>query len=365
PVILALLLKQRSTIIFVNSRSLCERLSQRLNDLAQKELVRAHHGSLSLRKRSEIEESLKDGSLRGIVATSSLELGIDMGAVDMVVLVESPGSVARGLQRVGRAGHSVGEKSAGVMFPKFRGDLLECAVVAERMRQGELEPVVVPQNCLDVLAQQLVAMCIDKPVHVDALHAQVTKSYPFHALSPALLRATLDMLSGTYPSDEFADLRPHLSWDRSSDMLHARRGGRLAAIFSAGTIVDRGHFGVFLVGDGPRVGELDEEMVHESRRGDTFLLGASTWRIEEITRDRVVVSPAPGEPGKMPFWRGEGPGRPIELGRAIGAFVRQLSEMAPAQARKHLQGRVGLDTFAAGNLLQYIQAQKEACGVVP
>ncbi|HUP25661.1 MAG TPA: DEAD/DEAH box helicase [Thermoanaerobaculia bacterium] len=386
PRLLDLILEHRSTIVFVNSRGLCERLAQRLEDLWRERcgtpddaaaaadavgagpvatLVRAHHGSVSHERRAEIEEALKAGRLRALVATSSLELGIDMGAVDLVVLVESPGSVARGLQRVGRAGHGVGETSRGVIFPKFKGDLLECAVVAERMLAGDLEPLAVPKNPLDVLAQQMAAACADEPRAVADLERLARRAYPFRDLTPELLRAVLEMLSGRYPSDELADLRPTLSWDRSRDVLEPRRGTRMLTLLNAGTIPDRGLFAVQLGADGPRLGELDEEMVYESRRGDTFLLGASTWRVADITRDRVIVEPAPGQPGRMPFWRGDGPGRPIELGRAVGAFVRELTDGKSTRASQRLTAGGILDELAARNLLEYLEEQRQATGVVP
>jgi ATP-dependent Lhr-like helicase len=368
PEILDLLRAHRSTIIFVNSRSLSERLAQRLNDLDASTgapLVRAHHGSLSHAKRNEIEESLKRGELRGIVATSSLELGIDMGAVDLVILVESPGSVARGLQRVGRSGHSVGERSKGAIFPKFKGDLLECAVVAERMLEGALEPVRVPENPLDVLAQQVVAICCEKPTRVDDLLALVRRARPFRELTRELLVSVVEMLSGHYPAGDWADLRPRLVWDRSRDVLSARAGAKMISLLNAGTIPDRGLYSVHIGDTGPRIGELDEEMVYESRRGETFYLGASTWRIEAITRDRVIVSPAPGEPGKTPFWRGDGPGRPIELGCALGRFVRELSETEPVEAASWVSRRAPLDSNAAENLVRYVEEQKEHTGSLP
>ncbi|MGA7982586.1 MAG: DEAD/DEAH box helicase, partial [Chromatiaceae bacterium] len=314
PALLAEIRGRRSTIIFVNSRGLCERLCQRLNELAGEDLVRAHHGSVSHEQRAEIEEGLKRGALRAIVATSSLELGVDMGAVDQVLLVESPGSVARGLQRVGRAGHGVGEVSSGRIFPKFRGDLLECAVVASRMLAGDLEPFRMPNNALDVLAQQVAALCVEGTRSVGEICRLIRRAGPYRELSRAALEAVVDMLSGRYPSSDFADLRPLLSWDHAADTLSARRGAPMLVRLNAGTIPDRGSYGVYLGPEGPRVGELDEEMVFETKAGDNILLGASTWRVESITRDRVVVAPAPGEPGRLPFWRGEGPGRPVELG---------------------------------------------------
>ncbi|RYU62432.1 DEAD/DEAH box helicase [Methylolobus aquaticus] len=355
----------RSTLIFVNSRGLCERLAQRLNDEAGEDLVRAHHGSVSPAQRAEIEDQLKRGGIRGIVATSSLELGIDMGAIDLVVLVESPGSVARGLQRVGRAGHQVGQTSVGRIYPKFRGDLLECAVIGQRMLHGEIEPIQVPQNVLDVLAQQVVAQCVVHPSTVDELLQCCRRAHPYRTLSRPLLEAVLDMLAGRYTENEFADLRPLLAWDRAADRLSPRRGAAMRSRLNAGTIPDRGNYGVYLVPNGPRVGELDEEMVFETRTGDCVLLGATTWRVEEITRDRVLVSPAPGEPGRLPFWRGEGPGRPLVVGRALGELLRELSGKGPAQRRRWLQEETPLDELAAQNLAAYLDEQQQATGTLP
>jgi ATP-dependent helicase Lhr and Lhr-like helicase len=365
PKILELIRAHRTTLVFVNSRALCERLAQRLNEQAGEELVRAHHGSLAHDQRREIEEALKAGHLPAIVATSSLELGIDMGAVDMVVLVESPGSVASGLQRVGRAGHQVGERSAGRIFPKHRGDLLEAAVVAQRMREGAIESIRIPRNPLDVLAQHIVAMASVQSWRVPELAAAVRRAAGYRDLPDAALTGVLDMLSGLYPSHAFAELRPRITWDRQRDAIEARRGARMLVAVNAGTIPDRGLFGVHLGEGGPRVGELDEEMVHESQPGQTFMLGATTWRIQEITRDRVIVEPAPGEPGRLPFWKGEGPGRPLELGRALGRFTRQLSALGEAEAMTLLQGHHGLDRRAAANLVGYLAEQREATGSLP
>lgn len=365
PELLRLVREHRTTLIFANSRLLTERLCAALNELAGEEIARAHHGSISHARRREIEDALKSGQIPCIVATSSLELGIDMGAIDLVIQVESPGASARGLQRIGRAGHQVGETSVGRIFPKHRGDLLEAVVVAERMLRGALEPVAVPTNCLDVLAQQVVAMvAMEEGLTVDEVFERVRRAWPYRALSRAALVATLDMLDGRYPSDAFADLRPRLSWDRATDALRPRKGARMLAVLNAGTIPDRGLYGVFRE-DGARIGELDEEMVFETRAGDTLVLGASTWRVQEITRDRVIVVPAPGEPGRMPFWRGEGPGRPIEIGRDLGRFLRELGDR-PAEARADwLAERVPLDPAAITNLLDYIDAQREATGCVP
>ncbi|MDJ0928480.1 MAG: DEAD/DEAH box helicase [Gammaproteobacteria bacterium] len=365
PQLLSSIQAHRATIVFVNSRGLCERLAQKLNELADEELVRAHHGSISHEKRADIEESLKAGQLRGIVATSSLELGIDMGAVDQVLLVESPGSVARGLQRIGRAGHQVGAVSSGQIFPKFRGDLLECAVISQRMLAGELEALAMPGNPLDVLSQQIVAMCSQHEQSIDELLRIVSRAAPYRELSRSALEAVLDMLSGRYPSSDFADLKPLLSWDRATDTLAPRRGAAMVARMNAGTIPDRGSFAVTLGEDGPRVGELDEEMVFETRLGDVIMLGASSWRVEAISRDRVAVSPAPGEPGRLPFWRGEGPGRPVELGRAIGEFLRRLSRLGRSRRVDWLETHTPLDRFAAENLATYIDEQKTQTGTLP
>jgi ATP-dependent Lhr-like helicase len=368
PELLELVRQHRSTIIFVNNRRGAERLAVRLNELAAEDtdgepvyIARAHHGSLAREERLVVEDLLKSGELPCLVATSSLELGIDMGAVDLVIQVESPKSVTAGLQRIGRAGHGVGEVSRGRIFPKFRADLLECAVVAKRMRDGDIEPTVVPRNPLDVLAQQIVAMtATGDEWKVADLHETVCRAYPFAELSRELLDGVLDMLDGRYPSDEFAELRPRIVWDRVADTIRARRGALQLAVTNAGTIPDRGLYGVHLP-DGRRVGELDEEMVYEARPGQTFLLGASTWRIEEITRDRVIVTPAPGAPGAVPFWRGDGVGRPKELGRAIGAFSREAVDREPAE----LATEFDLDERAAQNLVAFLREQQEATRVVP
>ena len=397
PKLLELVLDHRSTLIFVNARRLAERLAAKLNELHAEqqrevalraegldgvdlelalaepptdpppELVKAHHGSLSRERRLQVEDELKSGQLRGLVATSSLELGIDMGAVDLVVQVASPGAVSRGLQRIGRAGHQVGEPSRGVLMPKYRGDLVETAVVARRMHDGAIEATRYPRNPLDVLAQQLVAMAAMDTWDVPAIAQLVRRAAPFQELADEVLAAVLDLLSGRYPSEEFAELRARLVWDRTEDTIRARRGAQRLAVTNPGTIPDRGLFGVFLP-DGTRVGELDEEMVHESRAGETFVLGASTWRIEDITFERVVVTPAPGEPGKLPFWHGDGPGRPFELGAAIGAFLREVGARAATDRDAevaHLRERHDLDAWAADNLLAYLEEQQAATGTLP
>ncbi|HEX2302650.1 MAG TPA: DEAD/DEAH box helicase [Gaiella sp.] len=367
PALLELVRAHRSTIVFVNNRRLAERLALRINELAEadvggaherREVARAHHGSLAREQRVLIEEDLKAGRIPCLVATSSLELGIDMGAVDLVVQVESPKSVARGLQRVGRAGHELGATSKGRIFPKFRADLLECAVVAKAMREGAIEETAIPRNPLDVLAQQVVAICADEEIAVDDLHALVRGAYPFADLARQQLENVLDMLAGRYPSDEFAELRPRIVWDRTAGVIRGRTGARRLAVTNAGTIPDRGLYGVFQVDGGGRVGELDEEMVYEAREGQTFMLGASTWRIEEITRDRVLVSPAPGVPGAVPFWKGEGVGRPYELGRRIGEAVRTLSALSDESASDKLRGDYHLDDLAVRNLVVFLREQE-------
>ena len=418
PRLLELVQSHNSTLIFTNARRLAERLAARLNELhlegqdreAQQareggdshgsdgpvhvgesietllqapppvplgdeqvgtgaaegvELVKAHHGSLSRQRRLLIEDELKRGELRGLVATSTLELGIDMGAVDLVVQVASPGSVASGLQRIGRAGHRVGEPSRGRIFPKHRADLLEAAAVVERMHLGEVEHTHYLRNPIDVAAQQIVAMCAMDDWPIERLSAVLRRCAGFAELSDEVLHSVLELLSGTYPAEEFSELRPRVVWDRVSGVLRGRAGAQRLAVTNAGTIPDRGLFGVFLP-DGTRVGELDEEMVYESRVGETFLLGASTWRIIDITFDRVVVTPAPGELGKMPFWHGDGPGRPIELGRAVGQLVRELRSEGDADAvAARLRQRCGLDEAAAANLLAYLEDQAAATGAVP
>jgi ATP-dependent Lhr-like helicase len=433
PRLLELIRARNSTILFVNSRQVAERLAGALNELAGEPIARAHHGSLAAAQRSVIEEQLKAGEIRALCATSTLELGIDMGAVDLVIQIEAPPSVASGMQRIGRAGHSVDAVSEGILFPKYRADLVACAAVTRAMHEGHIESTRFPRNPLDVLAQQIVAIVAHPPgivtprkarplkkstgfspymnsaqatgasapegiststqtlgapgpdfgtgesttadpdtpkpeVNVDALYNLVRSAAPFGALTRAAFDGVLDLLSGRYPSDEFAELRPRLTWDRIRNVVTARDGSLRLAILNAGTIPDRGLYGVFLAhtdGKAVRVGELDEEMVFESRPGETFILGASTWRIVEITFDRVLVTPAPGEPGKMPFWKGDGPGRPLEFGRRIGALVRELRALPRQAALTRLVTEHDLDPGAAENLLQFLADQEAATGSVP
>ncbi|MBT2584783.1 ATP-dependent helicase [Arthrobacter sp. ISL-95] len=433
--IVDLVLSKQSTIVFANSRRLAERLTARLNEIyaerqlmavggsewaapdaapeanigvpvstatpahmmaqagsttgADPVLARAHHGSVSKDQRAMIEDDLKSGRLRCVVATSSLELGIDMGAVDLVVQVESPPSVASGLQRVGRAGHQVGEISEGVLFPKHRADLLHTSVTVERMLSGQIERLSIPANPLDILAQQTVAATALGSIDVEDWFSTVRRSAPFASLPRSAFEATLDLLAGRYPSDEFAELRPRIIWDRHAGTIEGRPGAQRLAVTSGGTIPDRGLFGVYIIGTevegsaspgntdgseptasaraakgGRRVGELDEEMVYESRVGDVFALGATSWKIEDITHDRVLVSPAFGQPGKLPFWKGDSLGRPVDLGRALGAFIRELSAADEGPAMERCQAS-GLDAFAASNLIQYLREQKEATEIVP
>jgi ATP-dependent helicase Lhr and Lhr-like helicase len=368
PRLVELVRTHRSTLIFVNSRRLAERLAAALNELAGEVLVRSHHGSLARPQRIEVEDRLKAGLIRGLVATSSLELGIDMGAIDLVVQIEAPPSVASGLQRIGRAGHTIGAPSRGIVVPKFRGDLVACAAVTRAMREGRIEASRYPRNPLDVLAQQIVAMVSMEDWPADGLFETIRGAAPFAELRRGIFDGVLDMLSGRYPSDDFADLRPRITWNRLTNLLTARGGARRVAVVNGGTIPDRGLYGVFLLGErgpGARVGELDEEMVFESRVGETFLLGASTWRIEDLTHDRVLVSPAPGEPGKMPFWKADAAGRPLELGTLIGEMVRALGTMPRAAAIERLVRHHDLDERAAANLMQYLADQTAAAGGVP
>jgi ATP-dependent helicase Lhr and Lhr-like helicase len=411
PRLLEIIRERNSTILFVNSRQVAERLAGALNELAGEDIARAHHGSLAAPQRSIIEEQLKAGKIRALCATSTLELGIDMGAVDLVIQIEAPPSVASGMQRIGRAGHHVDAVSEGILFPKYRADLVACAAVTRAMHEGHIESTRYPRNPLDVLAQQLVAIVAHPPsapapsrkpkvlkvtrraknlnaelnfenwdaarteaevpkpeVSVDALFEMVRHAAPFGALTRSAFEGVLDLLSGRYPSDEFAELRPRLTWDRIRNVVTARDGAARLAILNAGTIPDRGLYGVFLAyseGKSVRVGELDEEMVFESHPGETFILGASTWRIVEITHDRVLVTPAPGEPGKMPFWKGDGPGRPLEFGRRIGALVRELRALPKPAALTRLVADHDLDPGAAENLMQFLADQEASTGSVP
>ncbi|MGF3057062.1 Lhr family ATP-dependent helicase [Microbacterium sp. YY-01] len=365
-------LQHRSTIVFANSRRLAEKLTARLNEIAASRddqhpvLAKAHHGSVSKEQRAIVEEELKSGVLRCVVATSSLELGIDMGAVDLVIQVAAPPSAASGLQRIGRAGHQVGEVSRAAIFPPHRADVLHSAVVTERMLAGSIESIRVPQNPLDILAQQTVAACALESIDVEEWFDTVRRSAPFASLPRSAFEATLDLVAGRFPSDEFAELRPRIVWDRDAGTLTGRPGAQRIAVTSGGTIPDRGLFGVFVAGEkvGARVGELDEEMVYESRVGDVFTLGTTSWRIAEITHDRVLVTPAFGQPARVPFWHGDSLGRPWELGKALGQFTREIAAASPDSARERLR-ESGLDDNAQNNLLTYLEQQKQATGTLP
>jgi ATP-dependent Lhr-like helicase len=393
----------RSTIVFANSRRLAERLTARLNEIhaerlgieltteanprvaggapahimgsgqtfgADAVLARAHHGSVSKEQRALVEDDLKRGLLKAVVATSSLELGIDMGAVDLVIQVEAPPSVASGLQRIGRAGHQVGEVSRGVLLPKHRTDLIGCAVSVQRMLAGQIETMRVPANPLDILAQQTVAAAALEPLDADSWFDTVRRSAPFATLPRSVYEATLDLLSGKYPSTEFAELRPRLVYDRDAGTLTARPGAQRLAVTSGGAIPDRGMFTVYLASSVEeseklsRVGELDEEMVYESRPGDVISLGATSWRITEITHDRVLVIPAPGQPARLPFWRGDNVGRPAELGRALGAFTGELAGLDRSAFDTRCAG-LGFDAYATDNLWGLLDEQRAATSVVP
>ena len=389
PRLLEIIRERTSTLIFVNARRVAERLAGAINDLAGEPIARAHHGSLAAPQRTEIEELLKAGKIKALVATSSLELGIDMGAIDLVIQIEAPPSVASGMQRIGRAGHQVGAASSGIIFPKYRADLVACAAVTRAMHEGHVESTRFLRNPLDILAQQIVAIIAQPPLNFEAaqrrekpksdedaapgisyaeLYGIVRSAAPFASLSQGVFDGVLDMLAGRYPSDEFAELRPRITWDRQTNWLTPRKGVKMIAILNGGTIPDRGLYGVFLAGSHTkpiRVGELDEEMVFESRTGDTFILGASTWRIDEITHDRVLVTPAPGDPGKMPFWHGDRAGRPLEFGRRIGTLMRELRDMPRSVAITTLIQEHDLDTLAAENLMRYLADQELATQVVP
>ncbi len=389
PRLLEIIQGRTSTLIFVNARRVAERLAGALNELAGEQIARAHHGSLAAAQRTEIEELLKAGKIRALVATSSLELGIDMGAIDLVIQIEAPPSVASGMQRIGRAGHQVGAPSHGIIFPKYRADLIACAAVTRAMHEGHVESTRFLRNPLDVLAQQMVAVIAHPPLGVAdaerrakrateeegspgisyaALFDLVRGAAPFAGLSQGVFDGVLDMLAGRYPSDEFAELRPRITWDRTRNWITPRAGVKRIAILNGGTIPDRGTYGVFLAGERSkpvRVGELDEEMVFESRTGDVFILGASAWRIDEITHDRVLVTPAAGEAGKMPFWHGDQAGRPLEFGRRIGALVRELRDAPRSVAMTRLTTEHDLDPGAAENVLRYLADQELATVVVP
>lgn len=359
---LAMLVEQHaSTLVFVNSRRVAERVTGEMNELAGYEMARVHHGSVSKERRHELEERLKAGALPCIVATASLELGIDMGAVDLVCQVEAPHGVARAVQRVGRAGHTLRATSRGRLLAKTRADLLELAATAEAMPRAAISPVRIPKGALDLLAQQVVAVVADGPVAVDEVLRLFRRSHPYRDLIPAALERVLEMLSGRLPGPY--GTRPRISWDRNRGVLEPLPGTRRAALLGGGAIADRGQYGVF-TNDGSRVGELDEEFVFEARVGELVVLGTDRWRIAAMDHDRVIVEPGSG-PAKLPFWRGEAPGRDVHLGRKVGALARHIEErIGEPSLEGDLVQRCALTPEAAANLIGFVQAQVER-GQVP
>src|SRR5262245_1352349 len=388
--------RHRSTIVFANNRRAVERITAFLNE--EEEIARAHHGSVALEVRHATEQALKEGRLPAVVATASLELGIDMGAVDLVCQVESPGNVARGLQRVGRAGHLVGQKSKGRLIPKMPADLLEQAVLAHEMAAGRVEEIRVPTNCLDVLAQQVVAMVAMDAWSVPELFALVRRAYPYRDLSPRAFESVLEMVSGRFrlthpslrtplPSGERGDLppspptpkrgrgvgsegvpeamQPRVSWDRVHNRLHPLPGSQQMALVNGGTIPDTGQYAAYTT-SGVRIGELDEEFIYERRIGDAFLLGTNAWQLLQIEADRVLVAPAEGAPAMVPFWRGENTGRSHDLGVAIGGFLRELADRTDQpDCLAWLDHDYFLDRKAAHNLRHHVLRQLDGSGALP
>ncbi len=366
PLLLERIRGARTTLIFVNNRGQAEKIAARVNALAGSEMALPYHGSLSRERRFLLEERLKAGELRALVTTSSLELGIDVGSVDLVVQLQSPKRVAAGLQRVGRAGHSLDAVSRGVFVPTFRDDALEELAIVAAMREGDVEPTHVVQNALDVLAQIIVAIAASEtPAWTSAeLFDFVRRAYPYHALTRAAFDETLSMLAGKYPSDVAAELEARVFWDRVTDTISPARSARLVATISGGTIPDRGLYTVNLP-DRTRLGELDEEFVHESRVGDVFQLGSSTWRIRSIEHDRVVVVPAPGAPARMPFWHGEFMARAYHMAARVGALRRQLDDAATKDDLQRLQREYNADEATIRSSVEYVQAQRWSTGIVP
>ena len=411
--------EHRSTLIFVNNRRLAERAADWLNELRaaggtaafnpaaglmedglakglgmfgagrgqHAEPIRAHHGSMSKEIRLALENDLKAGKLPAIIGTSSLELGIDIGAVDLVVQLQAPKAVAQGLQRIGRAGHLVGQTSKGRFFPTHREDVMEAAAVAGGMLRGEVEAIHTPRNALDILAQQIVAMVSVENWHVDELYRLIRQAYPYADLGLRAYAAVLEMLAGRYPSLAHGELRPRITWDKVNQQLAALPGARLMAMTSGGTIPDRGTFGAYLSDGKTKLGELDEEFVYETRPGDTFTLGSQVWRVLAVTNDKVVVGDAAGSVPRMPFWRGDYPWRPYELGEKVGAFRRAvaerlqaaaaalgLEELRATAARRDapqvqdllawLRRDYALDDNSAGIVMDYVAGQVDHAGTI-
>jgi ATP-dependent Lhr-like helicase len=396
--LLELIRLHKTTLIFVNNRRLAERVAAKLNEMltdthdtfnqyavptrpsntpqlqhsitpssvSNPDLVQAYHGSMSRHAREQMETDLKAGKLRALVATSSLELGIDIGSIDLVVQLQSPKGVARGLQRVGRSGHLVNASSKGRIFPTYREDLVEAAVVARAMVAHDVEPTSIPTNCLDVLAQQIVAMVSVEEWNVDELFDLIRQSHCYHSISKKLYAGVLQMLAGRYTNDAFRELRARISWDKVNNTLRALPGSSQLAITSGGTISDRGYFGVYLEDGKTKVGEVDEEFVYESRVGDTFILGTNVWRMNGIDANRITVTPAPGQPARMPFWRGEGIGRSVDMGKQIGAFRSEMNrKLDSPECLTWLQYEFPIDHRAAWNIQEYFRKQHDATGAIP
>ncbi|MDE3058029.1 MAG: DEAD/DEAH box helicase [Bacteroidota bacterium] len=401
----------RTTLIFVNNRRLAERVAAQLNELltnrehtfnmyavphstqenpqsayafapADKSsignrkpeiTVHAYHGSMSRTTREKLESGLKEGKLKALVTTSALELGIDIGSIDLVVQIQSPKGIARGLQRVGRSGHLVSAQSKGRIYPTHREDLLEAAVVAKEMNVHAIEQTHVPINCLDVLAQQIVAMVSVEEWNVDELFTLLRQSYCYHALTRNLFINVLQMLAGRYTNEVFRELRARISWDMVRNALSALPGSFRLAITNSGTISDRGYFGVYLEDKKTKIGEVDEEFIYESRAGDTFILGSNIWKMLDIDTNKVMVAPAPGQPARMPFWRGEGIGRTFELGTKIGEFFSNAEhsfrnpqgDFQQNDFLSTLKDHYPIDSASAWNLGEYLRTQFESTGAIP
>jgi len=364
--LLELIATHRSTLIFANNRRSVERIAAELNKRAGHALVCAHHGSVSKERRQKIEEDLKAGRLPALIATGSLELGIDMGAIDLVCQVESPHSVARGLQRVGRAGHVYRAKSRGRLIPKTREDLLEMAALARAMCRNRISVVHIPGRPLDVLAQQIVAMVAVQERQVDDLLKTVRRAAPYRDLSREAFCSVVDMLAGGYRTHALSGLKPRISWDRVNNRLYPLPGSRHLAIINGGAIPDTGQYPVVLEDGKTRLGELDEEFIYERRAGETILLGTGRWQIVEIGIDRVLVAPSEEKAAQMPFWRGEGLGRDVEFGRYFGTFLRQCETRLDEEGfESWLTTECLLDKAAARNVRSYLKDQLERGGTIP
>jgi len=358
--------EHESTLVFANNRRLVERVAAELNRLAGHDLVRAHHGSVSREQRLEIEGLLKAGRLPALAATSSLELGIDVGAIDLVCQIESPISVASALQRVGRAGHLVRQTSKGRLLPKTRDDLLRMAAIARCMQRGEISSVHVPEKALDVLAQQIVAMASLEPWSTENLFRCVRRAYPYRDLPHEAFTSVLELVSGRYRAPDVSALRPRVAWDRRRDLIEGLPGSRQAVVLNGGTIPDTGQYAMVLDDGKTKLGELDEEFVFERRLGQIILLGTTRWRILDIGADRVIVAPSDDSEAVMPFWKGEGLGHDAEHGRLLGAFLRECEQRLDSpQLEGWLRKECALDQSAARNLAAYVREQAARGGGIP